>query len=217
MCRQYLPPHRAPISRAREPAVKAWKMDPFARFYPAAGLFNDNHCKTPRGNMKIRLIVALLGLAISFTVPTLAQQKGTVDPQIDQQIRALAQKYDEAINKHDPAAVAALYTQDAVRVTALNDGTFHGRQAIEKGYAKYDFGRWQVTNYFTKVNRVTAVGNDVRSTGTWSSVFYRDADRGHQCNGDGYCSWVIVREGDTSKIRRDNASGGANPFSVNFN
>ena len=38
MCRQYLPPHRAPISRAREPAVKARKMDPFARFYPAAGL-----------------------------------------------------------------------------------------------------------------------------------------------------------------------------------
>jgi hypothetical protein len=52
-------------------------------------------------------------LAISFIVPTLAQQKGTVDPQIDQQIRALAQKYGEAINKHDPAAVAALNTQDA--------------------------------------------------------------------------------------------------------
>jgi uncharacterized protein (TIGR02246 family) len=167
--------------------------------------------------MKIRLVVSLLGLAISFALPTVAQQKGTVDPQIDLQIRALAQKYDEAINKHDPAAVAALYTQDAVRVTALNDGTFHGRQAIEKAYAKYDFGRWQVSNYFTKVNRVTAVGNDLRSTGTWSSVFYRDADHGHQCNGDGYCSWVIVREGDTWKIRRDTASGAANPFSVNFN
>ena len=101
--------------------------------------------------MKFRSVVALVGLAIGFAWPTFAQQKGTVDPQIDQQIHALAQKYDEAINKHDPAAVAALYTQDAVRVTALNDGTFHGRQAIEKAYAKYDFGRWQVTNYFTKV------------------------------------------------------------------
>jgi hypothetical protein len=53
--------------------------------------------------------------------------ESSVDPQIDQQIHTLAQKYDEAINKHDPAAVAALYTQDAVRVTALNNGTFHGR------------------------------------------------------------------------------------------
>jgi uncharacterized protein (TIGR02246 family) len=217
MCRQYLPPHRALISRASEQAVESWEMEPVARLLPAAVFSTTTIVKHRKETMKIRLVVALLGLAISFTVPTLAQQKGTVDPQIDQQIRALAQKYDEAINKHDPAAVAALYTQDAVRVTALNDGTFHGRQAIEKGYAKYDFGRWQVTNYFTKVNRVTAVGNDVRSTGTWSSVFYRDADRGHQCNGDGYCSWVIVREGDTWKIRRDNASGGANPFGVNFN
>ena len=33
----------------------------------------------------------------------------------------------------------------------MNDGTFHGRQAIEKSYAKYDFERWQVHNYFTKV------------------------------------------------------------------
>ena len=64
--------------------------------------------------MKIRLIVSLLGLAISFTAPTFAQQKGTVDPQVDQQIRTLAQKYDEAINKHDAADVAELYAQDAV-------------------------------------------------------------------------------------------------------
>ena len=38
--------------------------------------------------MKIRLAAALVGLAIGFTAPTLAQQKDTVDPQIVQQIRA---------------------------------------------------------------------------------------------------------------------------------
>ena len=108
---------------------------------------------------------------------------------------------------HDPAALAALYTQDAVRVIALNNGTFHGRQAIEKGYAQYDFGRWQISNHFTKVNRINAVGNEVRSTGTWSADFDRlsGPQRRH---GDGYCSWVIVRDGDTWKIRRDSASGG---------
>ena len=38
----------------------------------------------------------------------------------------------EAYNKHDAAAIAALYTQDAVRVAAL---TFFGRKAIKKGFA----------------------------------------------------------------------------------
>ena len=31
--------------------------------------------------MKIRLVVALLGLAISFALPTFAQQTDTADPQ----------------------------------------------------------------------------------------------------------------------------------------
>jgi hypothetical protein len=38
--------------------------------------------------MKMFLPVALLGLAISLTVPAFAQQKDTVDPKTDQQIRA---------------------------------------------------------------------------------------------------------------------------------
>ena len=45
--------------------------------------------------MKIRLVVALVGLAIGFALPTFAQQKDTVDRQIAEQIRALAAKYDE--------------------------------------------------------------------------------------------------------------------------
>jgi hypothetical protein len=52
--------------------------------------------------MKIRLVIAPLGLTISFALLTLAQQKDTVDPKIVQQIRALAVKYDEAFNEHDP-------------------------------------------------------------------------------------------------------------------
>ena len=88
----------------------------------------------------------------------------------------LAADYDAAINRHDPAAAAALYTQDAVRTTAMNDGTFHGREAIEKSYAKYNFERWQVHNYFTKVYRLTAAGNEVRSAGTCSSNFLREGN-----------------------------------------
>jgi uncharacterized protein (TIGR02246 family) len=47
----------------------------------------------------------------------------------------LASKYDTAINSHDPTTIAALYAQDAVWVTYHN-GKYHGRQAIEKEYAK---------------------------------------------------------------------------------
>jgi uncharacterized protein (TIGR02246 family) len=72
-------------------------------------------------------------LAIGFAVPVLAKEKDTADPQMAQQIRALAMKYDAAFNRNDPAAVAALYTEDAVFVTP--QGTFYGPQAIEKRHA----------------------------------------------------------------------------------
>jgi uncharacterized protein (TIGR02246 family) len=121
--------------------------------------------------MKTHSLLILAGLAISFGLPGFAQQKDAVDPKVEQQIRLLAAKYDEAINRRDAAAVAALYSQDGVWVT--HDGTFHGRQAIEKGYAQLDFKSWQIGNYFTTVDRVIAVGNEVHSAGRWSCVHKR--------------------------------------------
>jgi uncharacterized protein (TIGR02246 family) len=160
----------------------------------------------------MRLIIAMAGLAISFPWPTFAQAKDSVDRQIAQQIRVLAANYDAAINKHDAAAVAALYTEDGVR--ASDWGTFRGRQAIEKSYGKYDFQRWPVSSFFTAVNRVFKVRNEVRSTGTWSGVFVNHSG-GHD-NDEGYYSWVIVREGDVWKIRRNTTHGAGNPFGTNF-
>jgi ketosteroid isomerase-like protein len=83
--------------------------------------------------MKMRLLVTLAGLAISFALPTFAQQKETVDPQIIVQLNAIAKKYNEAINNHDAAAMGALYTEDAIFVT--DRGSIYGREAIEKWYA----------------------------------------------------------------------------------
>jgi hypothetical protein len=71
--------------------------------------------------MKIPLVVALVGLAMSFALPTLGQPKDTVDPRIVQQrdllgdakalgeFGALGMKADEAFNKNDATAVAALF------------------------------------------------------------------------------------------------------------
>jgi uncharacterized protein (TIGR02246 family) len=150
--------------------------------------------------MKRRWAVALVGFAISFTAPTLAQQKETVDPQIAQQIGALAAKFDEAFNRNDAAAVAAFFTEDAVRVTP--DGTFSGREAIERGYAKFDFQQYQSNDHVLKVNQVNAVGNDVRALGTWTSSFQEGSHAGERKHAGGHFTWIMVREGDTWQIRR---------------
>jgi uncharacterized protein (TIGR02246 family) len=146
--------------------------------------------------MKIRLIVALLGLAIGFTRSTFAQD--TIDPKIAQQIRALTSNFDAAFNRNDAPAVAALFTEDAFYGTP--DGSFHGRQAIEKHYARHSFQDHHANNRSATVDRVIAVGNEVRATGRWSETYQESG--GGTVHADGRCSWVFVREGDTWKIRR---------------
>ena len=153
--------------------------------------------------MKTHLVVALVGLSIGFALPAFAQQKDTVDPKTDQQIRVLAAKYDEAYNKHDSVAVAALYTEDGVYAT--RHGTYHGRRAIEKGLAKDEFQHWRTQNIVKTVDRVIADGNEVRVRGTWSLNYQRNPFDTLR-NADGTFSWVMVREGDTWKIRRDTVS-----------
>jgi ketosteroid isomerase-like protein len=95
--------------------------------------------------MKIRLVVALVGLAISFALPAFAQQKETVDPQIIEQFKVLGKKWAEAVDNNDAAAVAALYTEDAVFVT--DTGPIYGREAIQKHWADA-FQKMHFSNHF---------------------------------------------------------------------
>ena len=100
--------------------------------------------------MKIRYLLALVGLAISFALPTFAQQKETVDPQLIQKLYdTISKKWNEACNNHDAAAIVAVYTEDAIDVTA--DGPFYGRQAIEKFYAD-NFKGWQPKNHTSTID-----------------------------------------------------------------
>ena len=94
--------------------------------------------------MKIRLVVSLVGLAISFALPTFAQQKETVDPQLIQKLDGTNKKFNEAINNHDPAATGALCTEDAIFLT--NTGPVYGRKAVEKWYEDGYKGGWQPKN-----------------------------------------------------------------------
>jgi Domain of unknown function (DUF4440) len=97
---------------------------------PAADRSATN--QTPEETMKIRLL-GLVRAGNQLCFADLAQQKGTVDPKIVEQLNAISTKYDEAVNNNDATAVAALYTEDAVFVT--DRGPIYGRQAIEKWYA----------------------------------------------------------------------------------
>jgi hypothetical protein len=68
--------------------------------------------------MRLHVLLAFAGLAIRFAVPALAQEQNTVDPEVRQQMEALIVKFDEAFNKNDATATAALYTQDAAEVVS---------------------------------------------------------------------------------------------------
>jgi hypothetical protein len=102
---------------------------------PEAGRLADDQSKFREKRMKVRL-AALLTFAIGFAFPTFAQEQNTVDPEVRQQIEAAHTKFVEAFNKHDSAAVADLFTFDAVQMPDWGEGgTFSGQQAIEKLYA----------------------------------------------------------------------------------
>jgi ketosteroid isomerase-like protein len=135
--------------------------------------------------MKTRLLFALVGLAISFALPTFAQQKETVDPEVRQQIEAVLMKFDEAFNKNDAAAIAALFTRDAVEVLGweTGGGAASGQQAIEKRYAINASAGFN--NHVSKLVQVYPIGSEVcaiikASVAQWKNtavrIYVRDAD-----------------------------------------
>jgi ketosteroid isomerase-like protein len=87
--------------------------------------------------MKILLLVALAGSAMGLSMPLLAQQPKEIDPEVREQIEAVSKQFQDAYNKHDPGAVAALYTPDAVELRSWR-GLLSGQDAIARTFA-FDF------------------------------------------------------------------------------
>jgi uncharacterized protein (TIGR02246 family) len=143
--------------------------------------------------VKIRLLLALAGLAIGSAVPALAQDRNTVDPQVRQEIEATLIKFEEAFNKHDPTAMATLFTVDAVQVLDWGEGgTFSGQQAIEKNYA-IDFAS-SPPEFAEKLIQVYAIGDEISAISEWSHGMWK-----------GYHARIYVRDADSWKIRMDYA------------
>ena len=121
------------------------------------------------GKMKIRLLVSIIGVVITFALTTLAQQKGAPDPELRQMIDAFAKKYAEAVNNNDAAAIAAFYTEDGVLVTS--EGPKYGREAIERFYEDL-FRQFHFSNYSSKADQysphlIGTTGNQTLEIGEW--------------------------------------------------
>jgi ketosteroid isomerase-like protein len=149
--------------------------------------------------MKFRTVVALVGLAISFALPTFAQQANTPDPQLRQRLLALIQRYSDAENNNDAIALAALYMEDAVEVT--DRGPVNGRQAIEKFHAD-DLQKVHVSNHLITVDDdsphiIGAGGNEMWATGGWSETIQGKNFGPIQIKG----YWSVIRGGEDWKIR----------------
>jgi ketosteroid isomerase-like protein len=145
--------------------------------------------------MRIRLL-ALIGLAISFALPTFAQEQNTVDPALRQQIEAAMLKFDDAYNKSDPTAVAALFTPDAVEAWGWEKSlsTVSGRQAIERRYALH----LPIPGKFSSnLVQACAIGDEICAISEFYHVYLKRK---------GYSVRIYVREGDTWKIRIEYAN-----------
>ena len=130
-------------------------------------------------------------LMVCLAIPAAAQQRS--EQQVRAAIERLLETWDTAANRKDAAAVAALYTEDAMRVTPR--GISYGRSAIEKDLVE----TFKVTsNIADKVEKVQVVGEVFLVTATWSATL-QSKDGPIQARG--FWGGVYVRDGDAWKTR----------------
>ena len=153
--------------------------------------------------MKKRLVVPLVGLAISFALPTYAQQKDMADPQTTQKLLAGIGAALEAHNNYDAAALAAGYARNAVFLTP--DRPIIGRQAIQKWFTDF-FQSSHPKNSMLKVDGnafhlIGTAGNELWATGEYSET--AQGKTGEPIPVKSYNFWIYVREGEDWKCRVD--------------
>jgi ketosteroid isomerase-like protein len=149
--------------------------------------------------MKIRLVIAL---AIGFAVLALAKQTNPTDPQLIEKLNALDRSFDEAFNRNDAAALAALFTEDAVLVRP--QGPLYGRRAIEEWYTGV-FQKWHCSDHFGQRDQysphaIGTTGSEVWCNGQFGLTI--EEQKGpFLIKQTGYWSSIVVREGNDWKAR----------------
>jgi hypothetical protein len=124
--------------------------------------------------MKIRLVVALAGLAMSFALPTFAQ---TIDPQLRAVVDAIDKTFNDSQNSGDTAPIIAVFAKDGVVVT--NVGAFSGHEAITKYYTDL-FKAVKFSNCVSKADPGYTVKGDnwgpIDAKGYWSAIYVQEGD-----------------------------------------
>ena len=155
--------------------------------------------------MRMRSLLTLVGFAISFALPTYAQQKDLADPQTIQKILAGTKAALEAHNNADAAAFAAIYARNAVFLTP--DRPIIGRQAIQKWFTDFfQSSPLRPQNSMGKVDGnafhlIGTDGNTVWATGEHSETV--QGENGEPRPVHSYNFWIFVREGEHWKILVD--------------
>jgi uncharacterized protein (TIGR02246 family) len=143
--------------------------------------------------MRSRWIIAVF-LAIVPSASASAQQ-----PHLDtrQQIEQLAATFSERYNKQDAAAIAGMFTKDAVRVTSGISAASVGPQAIEENFK---------TQFKSGFHHIDLIIDQVSPLGTDTAITigeYQITGQGQSgpLKVDGHWTEVEVREGGVWKIR----------------
>ncbi|OSI36579.1 YybH family protein [Bradyrhizobium canariense] len=131
----------------------------------------------------VRTIVLAGSLMMVGCVGAVAQQAA------DDQYADLQKNFAEAYNRKDVDAMAAAFTEDAIRVTP--SGMFVGREAIRRNLQ--DVVNLDLHDYSVERNVSRSFGNFVFNAGEWQAKL-----------GDqplhGYYTAIVVRDGSVAKI-----------------
>lgn len=134
----------------------------------------------------VRTVVLAAFLLISASYVAAAQQAN------DDQYADLQKNFAEAYNRKDIDAMAAAFTDDAIRVTP--SGMFVGREAIRRNLQ--DIVNLDLHDYSVERNVSRSFGNFVFNAGEWQAKL-----------GDqplhGYYTAIVVRNGGVAKIMEE--------------
>jgi len=137
-----------------------------------------------------RLLV-IPALVVALAIPAAAQQ--LTEQEAHQVAQGIADQIDKAMKAKDAAGIAALYTDDAVRLGG--DGTLSlGRAAVEKFYAK---ALQSFDEDPLKIIQVKVISNDTFVVfGSWSGIYHGENGPTHE---GGRFAATTVRVGDAWK------------------
>jgi uncharacterized protein (TIGR02246 family) len=141
-----------------------------------------------------RFLAIVPVLAMGLAVSVAAQQVSEQDAQ--QAGQSVLDAWNKTYQQKDAAGHAALFTEDAIRVTP--HGLISGRASIENDAAE---GFKVYTSDPSTLEQVKMIGNGVMlRAGTWSGTYNGPNGPVHV---KGYWSDTDVRDGNTWKIRQE--------------